>query len=140
MDKLELIPLCEVTMQVGESHAIGQTPTGEMMIGEITRARWEGERFRASLRGSAAADWMTFAPDGNGSPDVRMTLETDDGALVFVSYSGRFHGATATAYTTPTFRTGDARYAWLNSAQAVGKGSFEANTGRIHYPMMYEMR
>ena len=140
MEKLELIPLCELTMQVGEPISIGRTPTGDMMIGEITSARWEGERFRAQLRGCAAADWMTFAPDGDGTPDVRMTLETDDGALVFVSYSGRFHGSTAIAYTTPTFRTGDERYAWLNSVQAVGKGSFDGSTGRIHYPMMYEMR
>ena len=140
MQKLELIPLCEVTIQVGEPSLIGETPTGSMMIGEITSARWEGERLRASMRGHAAADWMTFAPDGNGTPDVRMTLETDDGALIFVEYQGRFLGMESVAYTTPTFRTGDDRYAWLNVVQAVGKGRFDAATGTVHYPMIYEMR
>ena len=140
MMDLELVPLCEVVMKVGDSQQLGRTPTGDMMIGEIVSARWEGERLRASLRGHTAADWMTFAPDGTGLPDVRMTLETDDGALIYVAYSGRFSSDTGIAYTTPCFRTGDAGYAWLNHVQAVGKATFDATTGTIHYPMIYELR
>jgi len=140
VEELKLIPLCEVTIQVGDPQLVGPTPTGNMMIGEIQSANWEGERFRARLRGSAAADWLTFAPDGTGYPDVRMTLETHDGALVYVSYTGRFVAETSTAYTTPSFRTGDERYAWLNSVQCVAKGSFDAESGRVHYPMVFEIR
>ena len=85
-DELELIPLSEVTMQVGTPQSVGQTPTGNLMIGETTSARWEDNRFRASLHGGATGDWLTFTPDGNGIPEVRLTLETDDGALTYVLY------------------------------------------------------
>lgn len=58
--------------------------------------------------------------------DVRYCVETDDGALVYVSYSGRvdLSGGTGAApiYATPLFETGDPRYKWLNTIQAVAKG------------------
>ena len=83
---------------------------------------------------------MNLAPDGTGIVDVRMTLETDDGALVFVEYSGRTDMTTGIAYTAPTFRTGDDRYRWMNGIQAVGKGYFDAEAMRVTYPMIYELR
>ena len=140
MKELELVPLCEVVMQVGEVHSLGNGSAGDMMIGDIIRSSWQGERLRAEQRGRAAGDWMTFGSDGSGTPDVRLTLETHDGALIYVSYCGRYTPATGVAYTTPVFRTGDARYAWLNHVQAVGKASFDPETLSIHYPMVYELR
>jgi hypothetical protein len=37
----------------------------------------------------------------------------------------------------PTFETGDERYAWLNSIQAVGKGTLDGSA--VHYDW-YEVR
>lgn len=59
------------------------------MIFEVESGRLEGDRIRAKLKGRAAADWLTVGPDGTGALDVRALVETDDGALVFIQYSGR---------------------------------------------------
>jgi hypothetical protein len=73
--------------------------------------------------------------------DVRATLETDDGALIFIQYNGRCDfsdpSAPGPVYTTPRFETGDARYAWLDKVQAVMKGRSDGRT-LIAY-RMYEV-
>jgi len=140
MQDLELIPLCRAEFEIGEAVVLEGTPTGNLMVGEVSASRWEGERFRASQRGSAAADWLDVAPDGTAVIDVRMTVETDDGALVYVTYSGRSNLETGLAYATPCFRTGDPRYRWLNQVQAVAKGSFDPEAMRMIYPVVYELR
>ncbi len=77
------------------------------------------------------------ASTGSLRVDARMTVMTDDGALVYVSYGGVIsvtpdnfarlsQGATLTAkdlyfITTPTFETSHEKYVWLNHIQAVGK-------------------
>jgi hypothetical protein len=77
-------------------------------------------------------------PSGALRLDVRATLKTDDGALIYLSYSGIVqHSAESTEklnkgepltmqempyfITTPTFQTAAPKYAWLNSVQAIGK-------------------
>jgi hypothetical protein len=69
--------------------------------------------------------------------DVRMTVETEDGAMIFVQYHGRMRYATDkgphTLYVAPRFETGHEKYAWLNGVQAVGKGLLDQNTRRIQY-------
>jgi hypothetical protein len=94
------------------------------------------------MRGTAAADWGSRAADGTVQLDVRATLETDDGALIFIQYNGRVDFSDPTkpgpVYTTPRFETGDPRYTWLNKVQAVMKGRSDGAT-RIAY-RMYELR
>ena len=140
MEPLELVPLCNAVMPVHETRAIEGTPQGSLLIGEVRDARWEGERFKASQVGHAAADWLTLTPSGIAIVDVRLTLETDDGALVFVEYGGRSNLETGVACTAPTFKTGDPRYAWLNGIQAITKGLWEPEAMRVTYPMIYEVR
>ncbi len=104
------------------------TPSGLRMVSEISDARWDGERLHASQKGAAAADWLVLAADGTGLVDVRLLLETDDGALVYVSYGGRaFFPAEGPQQimSAPRFETGDPRYVWLNRVQAVAKGSLD---------------
>lgn len=129
---LELVPLCTATVELAE--AISVSPT--LIVGEVTGVVVEGDRIKATMKGRAVADWLRVSPDGYGTIDVRMTVETNDGAIVFVSYSGRLDFTTMTAYATPLFHTGDARYAWLNRIQAVAKGGF-GGTGLVYE--MYEL-
>jgi hypothetical protein len=136
---IELIPLG--TADVGISPImIPGTPSGTRVVVEITSVDCRGERLRAKLKGVAAADWAVVSPVGIGLMDVRLTLETDDGALIYVSYHGRvdLSGGLdgATAYTAPRFETGDERYAWLNKIQAVAKGVI--NDGVLRYEL-YEL-
>ena len=78
------------------------------------------------------ADWFLMRPDGVGQLDVRGTLETDDGELIYVYYSGLLdlQGAggaqpveDARIFTNPTFRTASEKYSWLNGMFAVGVGT-----------------
>lgn len=140
MEKLELVPLCSALIEVREAVLVENTPTGTLMVGEIGNARFEGERFTASLRGQAAADWLDVAPDGTAQVDVRMTLETSEGGIVFVEYTGRTNLETGLAYTCPRFRTGATGLEWLNRIQAVAKGIFDPDAMTLTYPMIYEMR
>lgn len=125
---IELVPLATATCRIGEPLVLPDTPSGLRMISEISGARWEGERLTASQKGGAAADWLVLGVDGTGLVDVRLTLETDDGALVFVSYGGRAYfpaDGPQQIMSAPRFETGDPRYAWLNRVQGVAKGALD---------------
>ena len=102
-----------------------------------------GDRINGHLKGNAAADWLTLDGRGQGTLDVRLLVETDDGALVFVSYRGRLDlsggpGA-APSYAAPLFDTGDERYMWINGIQAVAKGQLSDDGSTLVYEV-YEVR
>ena len=138
---MELIPFCRYTASVLKPDFVGQTPAGTRMIVGVREARFEGERFSAGQRGESAADWLVVSPDGTASPNVRMTLRTDDGAFVFVEYHGRADwsagSGTAPVYVAVGFEVEDERYAWMNKVQFVGKGGL--TDGRVAYDI-YELR
>ena len=82
----------------------------------------------ADAKGSANADWLTIGADGTAAIDVRVLLEADDGALIYLQYAGRLNLADQTVIAAPLFQTGDERYAWLNGVQAVAKGKTDGST------------
>jgi len=129
--------LAEVEAELAPAHMLLDAPYGGRLIVDVTAARVEGPRLRASLLGSAAADWVTVSPDGKtGALDVRATLKTDDGAIIFSEYRGRVHfGADGLhrVFTSPRYETGDPRYAWLNGLQCVGKGISSMAERRLRY-------
>jgi hypothetical protein len=116
---------------------IGRTPEGRRTIAPVTGGTFEGERVSGKVL-PGGADWVRFRSDGAMMIDVRLTLQASDGAMIYLSYKGRFlGGATAMAdlakgktldpdryslVTVANFECGDERYAWLNDLIAVGKG------------------
>ncbi len=84
-----------------------------------------------------SADWYRISPAGSGRLDVRATLKTDDGALLYTAYNGisslskesfdrLMKGETLTSkdlyfITAPTMQTSSDKYAWLNHVQCVYK-------------------
>jgi hypothetical protein len=137
---LELIPLCNVEVRLTDPISVGAGPAGMRLIYEVAEANVTGDRLNGRMIGQAAADWLVV----NGTTatlDVRVTFEIDDGAVVFVQYTGRSDvsqgpGA-APIYVAPRFETGDERYAWLNAVQAVGKGTLDGLSLRYEW---YEVR
>lgn len=121
----ELIPLCRVDLELGPPSMIGKGPSGQRMIVEVVAMTLTGDRLNGTLKGRSSADWVTIV-GATATIDVRATIETDDGALVYVQYRGRSditNGMGSTPiYVAPVFETGDERYQWLNHIQAVGKG------------------
>ncbi|MGH9016492.1 MAG: DUF3237 domain-containing protein [Acidimicrobiales bacterium] len=137
---IELVPLCTMVVELADPLVLPNTPSGTRVIVEVKSFTVEGERLRATHKGTAGADWLTIGPEGTATLDVRATMETHDGALVFAYYQGRrdFSASMeAPLYTAPKFETGDERYAWLNKIQAVGKGVLDGST--LTYEI-YELR
>jgi Protein of unknown function (DUF3237) len=126
---IELVPLCTVHVKLKPPIEVGTGCAGTRVIVEVASAQVKGDRLRAELAGAAVADWILIGPDGTATLDIRATLRTDDGAIVFMQYNGKNASdcsqgfqLPATIYVTPRFETGDERYTWLNRIQAVGKG------------------
>jgi hypothetical protein len=134
---IELVPLCTATIRLAEPFFLPETPNGTRVIAECRSFDVTGERLTAHLKGAAAADWLTLDGRAQGTLDVRVLLETDDGALVFVTYRGRIDLSAgpdaATSYAAPLFDTGDERYLWLNSIQAVAKGTLSDGGATLVY-------
>ena len=130
---IELVPLCDIDITLSDQILVGQGPAGLRVVAEVGSIVVEGERLRGTGKGTSGADWLTIV-DGITTVDVRFTVETHDGALVYVTYTGRSDFREGPGvhpiYAAPLFETGDERYAWLNLVQAVSKGTFDGTTVR----------
>lgn len=136
---IDLIPLAEVRAPLAAQHTIPAGPLGTRVVADVGGATMKGDRLDATQLGTAAADWLTLDANGIGTLDVRVTMQTHDGAVFLVSYRGRLLLDTGTIFNAPLFETGDERYAWLNRIQAVGKGRLEENNTLVVYDL-YELR
>lgn len=140
MPSIELHPLATIEVQLGEPIVVGGGPKGSRLVIDVVSAKVTGERINAALATNDAADWATFSEDGKlAALDVRLTLKTDDGACIYVEYTGRMNAETGLIAVAPTFETGAEQYAWLNGVQAVSAGQVDAETGLLIYTM-YEAR
>jgi len=124
--------LFELEATTGESLVIGDAGTGTKAVVPVTGGTFAGPRLNGRVRGSANGDWVTMLPNGSIRLDVRLTLETNDGALILMTYEG-VGRRTEQGYdlrTAPRFETGDERYRWLNEVQAVAVGTASGNSVR----------
>ena len=141
-EALELVPLGTLSLKLAPAMVLDNTPMGTLMVIEITEFEWQSDRVKASMVGKAAADWLSAGPNGVATFDVRVTLRTDDGALIYTHYSGRgdlSQGPPLTPYSVFQFETGDPRYSWLARLQAVAKGRTDAELSAVVYDL-YELR
>lgn len=147
MTTLRHAPLMTLTLTVAfdKMTSVGKTPAGLRRIAPVTGGTFVGERLRGAVIGGA--DWVINRPDGVMVIDVRLTLETDDGASIYLTYQGRFlaspdamarfnRGAVLerseySLAVTAKFECGDARYAWLNDTVAVGTGE-QTKSGPVY--------
>jgi Protein of unknown function (DUF3237) len=113
------------TLQVetGTRTVVENGPQGTRTIVQILGGRLEGPRIKASIQ-TPAGDWITNRTDGSYRLDVRLTLKTDDGALILSTYNGvgQTTPSGASLRMAPLFETGDSRYIWLTRLQTVGVG------------------
>ena len=135
---MKLQPLLKAEITLAAPQELGDSPLGRRRIINITGGRFSGERLSGRVL-PGGADWQVIRSDGVADLDARYTLETSDGALIYVRNHGYRHGPAdvirklgageavdPSLYymrTTPLFETGDARYAWLNRLICVGTGA-----------------
>ena len=135
---LELQPLLKADITLAPAQELGESPLGRRRIINITGGTFRGARLSGKVL-PGGADWQVIRADGVADLDARYTLETSDGALIYVRNHGYRHGPAdvlkklasgedvdPSLYymrTTPLFETGDQRYAWLNRLVCVGTGA-----------------
>jgi Protein of unknown function (DUF3237) len=138
---LKLRNLLQAEITLAPAQELGEAPLGRRRIIAITGGRFLGERLSGRVL-PGGADWQVIRADGVASLDARYTLETADGALIYVRNRGYRHGPKEVLArlaagepvnpdlyymrTTPLFETGDARYAWLNRIVCVATGARRA--------------
>ena len=122
--------LFKMTVETAGAPVIAtDAPQGTRMLVAVGGGKFEGERLRGTVV-PPGGDWVTQRKDGSIKLDVRVTLMTDDGAAIIVSYNGIgiFQDGVLKARSAPLFETGDERYAWLNNIQAVGVGGLSGTS------------
>ena len=65
----------------------GTGPRGARVTFPITGGSFEGARLRGTVL-PGGDDWTVRRPDGVIELDLRITLETDDGALIHMTFEG----------------------------------------------------
>jgi Protein of unknown function (DUF3237) len=131
-------PVFQLTLNVPKIEDLGATPYGMRKIATVASGSFVGDRLRGTVMASPGGDWLLLRNDGVLCLDVRMTLQTDDGALIYMHYNGMRHGPAdvldrlakgeavdpALYYmrAVPVFETASVKYAWLNRAVFVATG------------------
>lgn len=119
---------------------IGAGPVGHRVLFGSAGGTFQGSKLRGEVL-AGGGDWALFRPDGAMTLDVRLTLRTHDGALVHMTYGGRWikppdlqaeladparrHLVDPAKYyfrTNPLFETGAAAYCWMNDIVCIGSG------------------
>ncbi|MCO5097773.1 MAG: DUF3237 domain-containing protein [Rhodocyclaceae bacterium] len=135
-----LVLLYRAEIEVAPPQLLGLTPAGERRIYPILGGRFDGERLRGRIL-PGGADWQIVretAEHVEMRVEARFTMETQDGALIYVQNQGirraapeqvrRMMGGETVDPAgyyfrmTPRFETGDPRYDWLNGVMAVASG------------------
>ena len=70
---------------------LGAVPHGTRVIAAITSGTFDGPRLRGRVL-PGGGDWTLLRSDGVLELDLRITLETDDGALICMTSFGLRHG------------------------------------------------
>ena len=123
-------PLMLLRLDTSAAEKIGSTPRGALSIFPVTGGSFEGERLRGKVL-AGGGDWVTATGDGAFELDLRVTLETDDGALVHMTFTGVRDDANRYFRTLPRFETAAPQYAFLNRLLAVGIGQIRPE-GPVH--------
>src|SRR5260221_1335399 len=66
---------------------------GRRRIVPLTGGTFAGPELNGTLLPGASADWQIVLPDGTALGDVRFTLQTDHGELLYVRSQGVRHGS-----------------------------------------------
>jgi hypothetical protein len=127
---------------LGEPLELGEVSQGRRRIVPQIGGTFEGPDMKGTLLPGVSTDWQILLPDGTALGDVRYTLQTDTGALLYVQSRGVRHGnpevlerlgrgedVDASEYTFRTstqIETASSELAWLNKGVFISVGGRSA--------------
>ncbi len=126
-------PLMTLRLTTAPTQKVGAGPSGTRITFPIIGGSFEGDRLRGKVL-PGGDDWTVQRSDGVIELDLRITLATDDGALIHMTFEGiRDDEAPGSPYfrTMPRFETAATKYAFLNRLLAVGTAEIRAD-GPVH--------
>jgi glucuronate isomerase len=123
-------PLILLQLATAAIQDVGSTPRGRLFIFPILGGSFEGDRLRGKVL-AGGADWATATADGVFELDLRATLEADDGALIYLTFTGVRDDGRQYLRTLPRFETAAPQYDFLNRLLAVGIGEIRPD-GPVH--------
>jgi hypothetical protein len=132
---------------------LGDTAQGHRRIVPLTGGAFTGPEINGKLLPGASADWQILLADGTALGDVRYTLQTDRGDLLYVQSRSIRHGSAevlarlgrgedvdASEYTFRTstqIETAAPQLDWLNKGVFISVGGRQA-TGVIYETYLVE--
>jgi hypothetical protein len=143
---LTLIYRLDATL--GEALDLGDFPQGHRRIVPLTGGTFTGPELSGKLVPGASADWQKVLPDGTALGDIRYTLRTDGGDLLYVKSRGVRHGSAEVLArlgrgedvepTEYTFRTATQIETAAPALDWLNKGVFIGVAGRQASGVIYE--
>ena len=144
-----LTKILRLEATLGEPLDVGNVAQGRRRIVPQTGGTFAGPELNGTLVPGASADWQIVRPDGSALVDIRSTLQTDRGELLYVRSQGVRHGSPevlarlnrgeevdASEYvfrTSTQIETAAPDLDWLN------KGVFISVAGRQPGAVIYEV-
>jgi Protein of unknown function (DUF3237) len=134
----QLTKVYRLEATLGEPLDVGQIAEGHRRIVPLTGGTFTGAEINGTLVPDASADWQIVLADGTAVGDIRYTLQTDGGDLLYVRSRGVRHGSAevlarlghgddvdASEYTFRTatrIETAAPDLDWLNKGIFIGVG------------------
>jgi hypothetical protein len=87
-----LTPVYRLEATLGEPLDLGDTVHGHRRIVPLTGGTFTGPELGGTLVPGASADWQTVLHDGTALGDIRYTLRTNGGDLLYVQSRSVRHG------------------------------------------------
>jgi hypothetical protein len=127
---------------LGEPQDLGEVAQGHRRIVPLTGGIFTGPELNGKLLPGASADWQALLADGTALGDIRYTLQTDGGDLLYVQSRSTRHGSAEalarlargedvdageyTFRTSTQIETAAPHLDWLNKGVFIGVGGRQA--------------
>jgi hypothetical protein len=142
--------LFNLEMNFNPPQVVGHVWSGTRLISPLKDGLVSSDNINGKIA-AGSADWGLMLDSATFKVDSRVTIETADGALIYMTSTGYSHASAKIAAmigagkggeldankdyyfrTNVAFETGSPKYAWLNHTVAIGVGRFPA-AGQVAY-------